>query len=1357
MGEPPPDDLQGLSDTCLTVAGVAWPLSDILGASIAPSGAGGVGAVEVARFAKVGRALLDGPVAPASGDALADRLSPILVSTPSALAVAVQASGVVLWGPVMSCAILRLVGSLKASWGLLKSCGVLWVSLGWLRAAAAAAGGAAALAAALGRRKLPRTAPSAKDALAAGARFCSPPGVLAPASRAAPAGGAESARAAAPCRGAAASRAAAKVVEAGRSAPGAACCPAAVASAGARDAPRRALRAGRREAFTAGRPPRGGQAGCQRGSQRLLRARSGWRRVVVAALVRVRSSALCVEPGVGPGVQGAYDAWRSPPSLSAPPAFAKLRALSARALARAAAVRCGSPCPFPGGPGSDSLSEVKKCLSNPCNQSLCQDCEWEQMCIQWLISKGGSYEYLELISLRLKYSQRASQHSGTFAKAGVDLHGRMEDDTSLWRGLRSLAMEAGRWAAQLDVAISAMPGRDAAGHAHFPSPAPSATPVLGTEPDGDFPGQPMAEDGRLRRGVGGAETAMGPFPGVPGFRAEASPCKDPATHTDSQVIELPEQNNKVLEHMSKLLEKQNEAIEVQNKTLEYIAEKAGGSALRHNNIKNAVLASALKTGGLEGIQYGGVFHGGGKRRGELLCAIFYKTRIEGGAEMFDGVDDQDTNVEKLFRMLSSFRAGLLDDTKTRDALLGDEADVMPEGAATTVVKQVLGEGKGQFESVAIMPEKAKDYFDAFKRFGLEGDASERICAAGAIVARRWQVSKVAHEHQKMFFDVHIKTSFPSYANINNECEEMKVEETSKQEFEKIETEDMAARLPSDWRGVSSEESLAPLENTRDIFEAIRQELGLAGPPENTQWPEEQEALEENAQLPSNEAESPRSREPETPEKPGGETEELERQELEDPETPEKLEVRERGPQAVSSSGEKKRGRDRDELETPEESEGEVGSPRSREPETPEKPESEADEHDDEDTERQELAPEEGKRLVEEPEVYVVFSSPDAGATEPASDAEECNRSKRAAGDVAKRTTVSKKPAQAPREPRPSVAEKPAQNSRKSKPTVVKIETELKIETAVQTDVKQQRADAETEVETELDPAQENAWRASPVRGKTAEQLQSGEPTQFQGDELQSTVLTRLKYELEWEKAQDEQMAWLETLENAKHILICVHSENPAHYTYLKVAKEHANVAIEYRDALKVPSDSAKQAATRIFHEFWVMRMSVPSFFDMDEMPEISTQLSLEAPKESENHDDPKNDERPLQDSKGSGGEKPLEDVMGQKRTRELEEIPSSSDNEEKRAYQKAKRRQSAPQPEGEEPEDDEPEGDSGKRPKLEPEPVVEALPERLQRKWALEDVQVLYLVVLCPGARDRLPLGESGRSVASLSSTRTAV
>eukprot|EP00959_Pyramimonas_sp_CCMP1952_P100105 2093474-Pyramimonas_sp.AAC.1 len=48
--------------------------------------------------------------------------------------------------------------------------------------------------------------------------------------------------------------------------------------------------------------------------------------------------------------------------------------------------------------------------------------------------------------------------------------------------------------------------------------------------------------------------------------------------------------------------------------------------------------------------------------------------------------------------------------------------------------------------------------------------------------------------------------------------------------------------------------------------------------------------------------------------------------------------------------------------------------------------------------------------------------------------EERTWSERAAGDVAKRTTASKKPAQAPKESKPSVAEKPAQNSRKSKPT-----------------------------------------------------------------------------------------------------------------------------------------------------------------------------------------------------------------------------------------------------------------------------------------------------------------------------------
>ena len=68
----------------------------------------------------------------------------------------------------------------------------------------------------------------------------------------------------------------------------------------------------------------------------------------------------------------------------------------------------------------------------------------------------------------------------------------------------------------------------------------------------------------------------------------------------------------------------------------------------------------------------------------------------------------------------------------------------------------------------------------------------------------------------------------------------------------------------------------------------------------------------------------------------------------------------------------------------------------------------------------------------------------------------------------------------------------------------------------------------------------------------------------------------------------EQKAWNERVENAEHLLIVVHSENPAHYTYLKVTKQGANVAIEYRDALKKPSGTAKQAATRILRKLGVV-------------------------------------------------------------------------------------------------------------------------------------------------------------------------
>ncbi|CAK0803024.1 unnamed protein product, partial [Prorocentrum cordatum] len=126
------------------------------------------------------------------------------------------------------------------------------------------------------------------------------------------------------------------------------------------------------------------------------------------------------------------------------------------------------------------------------------------------------------------------------------------------------------------------------------------------------------------------------------------------------------------------------------------------------------------------------------------------------------------------------------------------AEKMPEGAATEAVKQVMfpvdkqfkpllpsgcaDQGKEQFESVATMPEKAKNYFDAFKQACLEDLANERICIANAIVARK----NKKPEYQKMFFEMHIKNKFPSYTKINAECNEMKAERTRKHEFDKSE-------------------------------------------------------------------------------------------------------------------------------------------------------------------------------------------------------------------------------------------------------------------------------------------------------------------------------------------------------------------------------------------------------------------------------------------------------------------------------------------------------------------------------------------------------------------------------------------
>ena len=66
--------------------------------------------------------------------------------------------------------------------------------------------------------------------------------------------------------------------------------------------------------------------------------------------------------------------------------------------------------------------------------------------------------------------------------------------------------------------------------------------------------------------------------------------------------------------------------------------------------------------------------------------------------------------------------------------------------------------------------------------------------------------------------------------------------------------------------------------------------------------------------------------------------------------------------------------------------------------------------------------------------------------------------------------------------------------------------------------------------------------------------------------------------------QADQQSWHKRVLEASHLLIAVHSEAPAHYTYLKVSKRGDDKVIEYRDSLKVPSASGQQAATRILRK-----------------------------------------------------------------------------------------------------------------------------------------------------------------------------
>ena len=75
----------------------------------------------------------------------------------------------------------------------------------------------------------------------------------------------------------------------------------------------------------------------------------------------------------------------------------------------------------------------------------------------------------------------------------------------------------------------------------------------------------------------------------------------------------------------------------------------------------------------------------------------------------------------------------------------------------------------------------------------------------------------------------------------------------------------------------------------------------------------------------------------------------------------------------------------------------------------------------------------------------------------------------------------------------------------------------------------------------------------------------------------------------------DQATFNKMVEQAEHLLIPVHSEQPSHYTYLRVSRG-TKVNIVYKDSLKTPSENSTATASRILQKLGVI-------LDNEECPE----------------------------------------------------------------------------------------------------------------------------------------------------------
>ena len=207
-----------------------------------------------------------------------------------------------------------------------------------------------------------------------------------------------------------------------------------------------------------------------------------------------------------------------------------------------------------------------------------------------------------------------------------------------------------------------------------------------------------------------------------------------------------------------------EATDASRMTSKYLRAE---SALWSRHTKQTILETLVTKGSLASIQYQGIFSEKDKRRSELLAAIWYQSWVKNDETLYNAFSDHDENCDKLFSFLPSFRNELLDEAVKK----GLEGCPEYEKKLKNAIGEIPGELQAIYdfilpvnkqwepvlpsasaqraesaETVNVLSEKAKEFFNWAKTSGLSTSDNESEKKTVAIVKYCWNLSEL-HKRQ----------------------------------------------------------------------------------------------------------------------------------------------------------------------------------------------------------------------------------------------------------------------------------------------------------------------------------------------------------------------------------------------------------------------------------------------------------------------------------------------------------------------------------------------------------------------------------------------------------------------------------